>query len=348
MVFWKKWGQTTLSQGARVPIRIRNRVAGWTERSVPIFLLLLTGCGYVSPVLPPLLDIPSQVPSINAAEYGNKIIVEFTLPELTTEGNPLRNVRSLEVRVGPGVTPMSTDAWAAAAKAYPVPSPVPGPFTREIPAADWIGKEVLISVRAIGPKGKPAQWATLKLLKVDAPLAKPTAVKADNVEQGVQVHWQGAAGKYRVYRSAPGATPERIGESDRAEYLDSSTQYDKTYEYRVQAFTDDAHGSEVSDADKITPEDKFPPSVPGALTAILGVNTIELAWTRNTEADFRGYNVYRSTDGGALVKIAELVAAPSFSDNKIEAGKKYRYEVTAVDAKGNESAHSTAAEASPQ
>jgi len=348
MAFRKKWGQTSLSQGAEVPNKTAKPVAAWTERSVPVFFLLLTGCAYVSPVLPPLLDTPLQVPYINAVEYGDKIIVEFTLPELTTEGNPLRNVRSLEVRVGPGVTPMSTDAWAAAAKAYPVPSPVPGPFTREIPAVDWIGKEVLISARAIGPKGKPAQWATLKLLKVDPALAKPTAVKADNVEQGVKVHWQGAAGKYRVYRSAPGATPERLGESDRAEYLDSSTQYDTAYEYRVQAITDDAHGSEVSDPDKITPEDKFPPSVPGALTAILGVNTVELAWTRNTEADFRGYNVYRSTDGGALVKIAELIAAPSYSDNKIEAGKKYRYEVTAVDAKGNESAHSTPAEASAQ
>jgi hypothetical protein len=323
-------------------------MAGIRKTSVSALTLLLAGCGYVSPVLPPLLDIPSQVPSISAAEYGDKIVVQFTLPELTTEGNPLRNVRSLEVRVGPGVTPMSTEAWAAAAKAYPVPSPAPGPFTREIPASDWIGKEVLISARAIGPKGKAAQWATLKLLKVNPPLAKPSDVKADNVEQGVNVHWQGAAGKYRVYRSAPGATPERIGDSDRAEYLDSSTQYDKTYEYRVQAIIDDVHGSEVSDAAAITPEDKFPPAVPGALTAILGVNTVELAWTRNTEADFRGYNVYRSTDGGAMVKIAELVAAPSFSDNKIEAGKKYRYEVTAVDVKGNESAHSTAAEASAQ
>ena len=98
----------------------------------------------------------------------------------------------------------------------------------------------------------------------------------------------------------------------------------------------------------ITPTDKFPPAVPGALTAILGVNTVELAWTRNTETDFKGYNIYRSTDGGAFVKVAELVPSPTFSDNKIEAGKKYRYEVSAVDLKGNESAHSTPAEAANQ
>ena len=75
---------------------------------------------------------------------------------------------------------------------------------------------------------------------------------------------------------------------------------------------------------------------------------MELAWTRNTEKDFRGYNVYRSTDGGPFEKIADLIPAPTFSDSKIEAGKKYRYEVSAVDVKGNESAHSTPADASNQ
>jgi len=318
------------------------------ERCFAFLLLLLAGCGFPGPVLPPLLDIPSQVPVVNAAEYGDKIIVEFTLPELTTEGNPLRNVRLLEVRIGPGVTPFSVDAWAQTAKSYPVPSPAPGPFTREIPVADWTGKEVLISVRAVGPKGKPSQWATVKNLRVEPPLPTPAAVKADNVEPGVKLTWQGGAQKYRIYRSVGDATPERLAESDKTEYTDETTQYDKTYRYRVQAFLDDFHGSTVSDPAEVTTRDVFPPAVPGALTAILGVNTVELAWTRSTESDFRGYNVYRSTDGGPFVRIAELIAAPTFSDNKIEAGKKYRYEVSAVDTKGNESAHSTPAEASAQ
>ena len=65
--------------------------------------------------------------------------------------------------------------------------------------------------------------------------------------------------------------------------------------------------------------------------------------------DFKGYNVYRSTDGGPFEKIAEAeVPAPSFSDSKIEPGKKYTYAVSAVDLKGNESPCSTPAEASNQ
>jgi hypothetical protein len=312
------------------------------------FAFLLTGCGYIGPVLPPLLDIPLAVPNVNAVEYGDKIVVEFTLPDLTTEGNPLRNVRALEVRVGPGVNPFSADAWAKTAKAYPIADPVPGPFTKEIPVSDWLGKEVLISVRAVGPKGRPAPWATVKILSVQPPLATPASLEAANVEPGVKLTWKGSAPKYRIYRALAGAAPERLNESERAEFVDETTEYDKSYQYLVQAMTDDVHTSEVSPPVSITPVDTFAPAVPGALSATLGVSTIELAWTRNIERDFKGYNVYRSTEDGPFEKIAELIPAPTFSDNKISAGKKYRYAVTAVDLKGNESARSTPADASGQ
>jgi len=43
-----------------------------------------------------------------------------------------------------------------------------------------------------------------------------------------------------------------------------------------------------------------------------------------------------------------LVDVPAFSDSKIEAGKKYRYRVSAVDLTGNESGLSNIAEASAQ
>jgi len=211
-----------------------------------------------------------------------------------------------------------------------------------------VNKEVLISVRAVGPKGKPAQWATVKLLTILPPLPQPAALKAENVEPGVKLTWQGTAPKYRIFRSLADATPERLGESDRPEFIDETTEYDKTYSYRVQAITDDLHTSVVSAPVSCTPTDIFPPAVPGALTAILGVSTIELAWTRNSEKDFKGYNVYRSTDGGPFEKIAETVPSPTFSDSKIEMGKKYSYAVSAVDVKGNESPRSTPADASNQ
>jgi fibronectin type 3 domain-containing protein len=92
----------------------------------------------------------------------------------------------------------------------------------------------------------------------------------------------------------------------------------------------------------------FPPGVPEGLSAVPAPQSIELAWTRNTEPDFRGYNIFRSVDNAPFEKYASLVEAPTFSDSKIQTGKKYRYRVSAVDLTGNESAQSTQAEATAQ
>ena len=84
------------------------------------------------------------------------------------------------------------------------------------------------------------------------------------------------------------------------------------------------------------------------MTATPGVNAIELAWDRNTESDFKGYNVFRSVEGGPFEKIASLIEAPTYSDHQVEVGKKYRYAVSAVDLTGNESQRSALQEVSAQ
>jgi fibronectin type 3 domain-containing protein len=68
---------------------------------------------------------------------------------------------------------------------------------------------------------------------------------------------------------------------------------------------------------------------------------IDLVWAPNTDADLAGYNVYRHEPGGPPVKInTELVKTPAFRDANVSAGKVYLYAISAVDARGNESAHS--------
>ena len=82
--------------------------------------------------------------------------------------------------------------------------------------------------------------------------------------------------------------------------------------------------------------------------AIPTPQSIELSWTRSTETDFRGYNIFRSIDNGPSERLAALVEDPTFTDSKIEPGKKYRYTISAVDLTGNESAQSAPVEATAQ
>ena len=314
-------------------------------RTISLGALVLSGCGYIGEPLPPALHIPSRVTDLRAIERGDKIVVQFTLPPLTTEGLTLTSVRSVELRAGPGENPFSLDVWAAAARTFEVPATRPGALTREIAAREWTGMEVVLAVRATGPKGKASDWSNLVVLPVTPPLVRPASLKAENVERGVALSWQGAGPRYRVFRAAGEYPPERLADTDRTEYLDESTVYGTAYKYFVQTIAGELTQSEVSETVSKTPIDEFPPAVPAALTAEPGVSTIELTWDRNTEPDFRGYNIYRSVEDGPFEKIASLIEAPAYSDRQVGAGKKYRYEVTAVDQTGNESQRSTIAEA---
>lgn len=306
-------------------------------------ILWLAGCAYVGAPKPPALAIPTRVTDLRAAEYGDKIVLEFTIAPLTTEGLELTEVKAVEARVAAGAAP----------QILPLPPKGPGAVDYDFPARDWVGKQVTLTVRATGPKGKASEWSNPVALAVGVPLSTPANLQAVSDPQGVRLTWLGsfgsrANGRYRIFRGAGEMTPERLAESDKPEYVDATVDLGSAYRYFVQALVGELQQSEISSTVGITPLDTFPPTVPVGLMAVAGVNSIELVWQRNTEDDFAGYHVYRSTDGGTPERIAGPIDAPTFSDRTVEVGKKYSYTVTASDRNGNESARSMAAEATAQ
>ncbi|HEY2845118.1 MAG TPA: hypothetical protein VGJ09_15755 [Bryobacteraceae bacterium] len=304
---------------------------------------LLSACGYIGPPQPPTLDIPETIHDFRAWEYGDKIEIAFTLSATTTEALPLDSVRSVELRLRE-----SGAADAANDKLIALPVTQPGPATSEVPVRDWMGKSLVLAVRATGPKGKASAWSNPASLTVIAPLAPPATPRLQNVVGGVELSWTGAGSHFRIFRAEADGQPQPLADSERPSYLDASTIYGTRYRYLVQTIASANQWSVVSAAAEITPVDVFPPAVPEGLAAVPTPKSIELAWTRSVEGDFRGSNIFRSTDGGPVEKIASLVEAPAFSDTKIEAGKKYRYTISAVDLTGNESAQSAPAEATAQ
>ena len=109
-----------------------------------------------------------------------------------------------------------------------------------------------------------------------------------------------------------------------------------------------------------TLHDVFPPAVPKGLLAAAfplqqgdGV-AVDLVWQPNGETDLAGYNVYRQTQGvdgtagGSSMKMNTVaLSVLVFHDASVVRGQGYRYTVTAIDAKGNESAPSAAADVTP-
>jgi hypothetical protein len=312
---------------------------------VALFAVMTAACGYLGPIQPPALAIPQRVYDLRGAEFGSKITVEFTIPPLTTEGQPLTSVRSVELFAGIVPNPYSAAAFMIGAKKYTVAATGPGPLKHDVPVADWIGKDVTLMVRAIGPKGKASDLSNPVTLAIRAPLTAPGDLKAENMAGGIAISWKGATGEhYHLYRASGGDAPALIDTIDTAPYLDTTVDFGASYRYFVNGFDGPTQFSETAESAPVVREDVFPPSVPTGMTGEPGTNTIELSWERNTEPRFQGYNIYRAVGDGAFEKIAGPIVAPSYSDRMVEAGKKYRYQIASVGVNGLESARSAVVE----
>jgi fibronectin type 3 domain-containing protein len=176
------------------------------------------------------------------------------------------------------------------------------------------------------------------------PITPPANIKAEAVPQGVRVSWTVGTRpglRFRIVKQA--GKEETVAEGEGDSWIDTATEYGKTYRYLVQAVTPEKAESEIAGPVEVTPLDTFAPAVPRGLTALASATAIELSWEPNAEPDFKTYRVYRAPAGGEMTALAEITL-PAATDKNVEAGKTYRYAVSAVDVKGNESARSEPAE----
>ena len=308
--------------------------------------VVLGGCGFPGEPLPPALNRPTRVNDLAVVERGSNVVVHFTIPKLTTEGLPIPGNPDIEIRMGempPGG--WSQAAWEKASERVPYSQiKVQGQSASAvIDASKFYGKTVVVGVEIHGPQGRSVGWSIDNLVLVPA-LPVPRGLAPKNAPDAVQLEWHAAAPQFRVFRKGPGdADFRQIGTVDKPMYLDGAIEFGKTYQYEVQSIeksVDKYAESEISEAISFTPVDQFPPAVPSGVTAVPGAKSIELVWERNVERDLASYRVYRNG-----MKIAEGLISPSYSDKDVTPGTTYRYQVSALDNAGNESAQSPAVEA---
>jgi hypothetical protein len=297
------------------------------------------GCGYIGSPMLPYANVPSPVGNLAAVQRGDKIIVQFTVPALTTEGQPLKPPVTLDLRIG--------DRHPAA------PAIANGIARYEIPSAEWIGKDVAITARVMGANGKESGWSAPLTVSVVPPPDVPHDIAAASTAVGVRLAWQAKGGHFHILRLAGKDAGYSLAAADVTshEWVDSTVEFGKPYSYLVQTFVPLSGGkeaqSDLPEAKSITPEAP-PPGVPVGLRAVPAETSIELSWDTPEGLTPSGYRVYRAAAGGEFAKIAELGTVPTYSDTAVEAGKVYRYTVSAIDASGREGPRSPAVEASLQ
>lgn len=299
--------------------------------------------------LPPLANVPARVAELRAVQRGSAVLVDFSVPQLTTEGMAIPAPAKLDLRIGTAGDPFDARQWAEQAAHIPEPDIDNGAARYRIPAADWIGKDAIIGVRVIGGNGKASDWSPFEVVPVVPPPGTPRDLTAQATPDGVRLTWDARGDVFRVFRRAGEETAFTVAATvGQPHWTDPGTDFGTRYAYAVQTAVKLPNGkeaeSERSEVVAVTPQDVFPPAAPKGLRGSPAMNSVELAWDANAEPYFASYRVYRSEGGGAYERIAEGLAVPAYSDRKIAAGKGYSYQVTAVSRTGYESERSAAIE----
>jgi hypothetical protein len=340
--------------------------------------VMVTACATIGPPQPPSLELPKAPTDLRATRKGDRVILTWTLPSVTTDRQTVRSVgptricRGLEpvlaqcgVPVGEApVQPGSTRAQSSKKKvAGSYTDSLNGPLQSDDPSSF-----ITYAIEVLNAAGRGAGLSNRVRVSLARTLPPPQDFGARVTGQGVVLSWTSdlPAGPappvhyvYRIYRRLEGSQEEILAGqiaagSDRSLALtDSSIEWEKTYEYRAEIVTEMAQENkpEVPVEGDDTPEikvfadDVFPPAVPSGLQAVSsgpGQKTfVDLVWAPVTDVDLDGYNVYRHEEGSAPVKVnAEPVKAPAYRDASVASGKNYSYSVSAVDVRGNESARS--------
>jgi hypothetical protein len=337
-------------------------------------LLMLAACATMAPPQPPSLELPKPPLDLRAIRKGGKTILTWTVPSVTTDRQTVRSLGPTRICRGaePVLSRCGTPVGQARAGDTKSDKKSGATYTDTIPSdlqQSNANGYVTYAVEVNNAGGRSAGLSNQVRVPLIRTLPPPQDFVAQVTNQGVALSWTNDAAAsasrgsaryiYRVYRHLISDPHEiLIGEipaagEGRLTLTDSNIEWEKAYQYRLETVTVMAQEGkpelQVEGDDspelKVFADDKFPPAVPSGLQAVYsgagGQSFVDLIWAPVPDLDLAGYNIYRHEAGTDAVKLnTELVKTPAFRDANVAAGKNYLYSVSAVDARGNESARS--------
>jgi hypothetical protein len=342
--------------------------------SLALFLsVFLPACGKIGDPLPPIPRAPLRVETLSVEQRGAHLILSF--PFTRTPKTPLQRIdvyRLLEPLDAPMGLPIETFSERASVVYSIIADDIPLDHSGVVYndalnlKGEMQNKRYRYAVRTFNTAGQATDFSNYATIEPLLNLAQPPAkLAAKQVETQIEITWDPPAGNmnetspanvagYNIYRRQGGSF-NKINSDPLREprFIDRNFQFGGDYQYVVRSLSfkpGSASLSESIESDDSpplnhTPKDTFPPAPPKPVTIASINRLVSLFWPLSAEPDVLGYNVYRAEDESAppekWVKLnPELHKTASFRDDNVQVGKKYFYQITAVDAYGNESARS--------
>jgi len=248
------------------------------KSALPLLALcaFFVGCAAPSPPLPPSLELPTPVSDLQAIRKGNKVVLTWTLPTETTDGDGIRfhgptricrrlsnvqgssNVQDRMTECGTHAVELSSSQLETSKEnlSARVPQRILARYTDPLPN-DWTRDTIATVIYAIESLNTSHRSAGLSN-QVRVPSASteppPTDFAAQLTGQGVVLTWTGPLLSipgsngaphyfYQVFRTAKDAPqPTLVGEiqqgtQDKMRLVDSAFVWEKEYEYRINVTT---------------------------------------------------------------------------------------------------------------
>ncbi|MBC7327750.1 hypothetical protein H5T87_06510, partial [bacterium] len=215
------------------------------------------------------------------------------------------------------------------------------------------GKLYFYRVSAVDKLGNESQMsnAISGSARDTTPPQPPRNLTAEVKEHKVLLRWEAPPDKdlkgFYVYRGETekdilSITPKPLPK-DQLEYLDEGFRKEglipgDSYILGVSA-VDNSYNESKPTLIKVEIPDDQPPSLPVSFFARTREDgKVEITWQTSMSKDVNAYRIYRAEEGQDAVMIAEVKKDVfSYIDDKAERGKRYLYQITAVDKAGNES-----------
>ena len=144
----------------------------------------------------------------------------------------------------------------------------------------------------------------------------------------------------------------QIADQAGTSFTDATASPDTSYSYTVVAVDAAGNVSPASAAATVSTTgapDGTPPSQPGNLTATAASSSqVNLTWTASTDnVGVTGYHVYRNGTQLQTPTPPDATPPTAYTDDTAQPGTAYTYQVSAVDAAGNESTKASATVSTP-
>jgi hypothetical protein len=297
-------------------------------------LLALSACGAPGDPQPPRPVVPEAVSDLAARQVGDSVVLTFTLPAKSLEGDTLAEPPDVEIlrgvpRAGEAEPPLVYTVPGALVDTYLTEGRFRfvDPLKPEDRPRDGSPLVYLVRTRASKRRASAdSNRVSVRLLPVPESVRQ---LRARVTESAIELDWLppertttgapiASLAGYRIYRAElePGASAptelaqaklksplELLGPTPAPSFRDTRFEFDHTYAYIVRSVAQqDLESVESADSELavVTPHDTFAPAAPENLVAVLVPATpespaaIELSWAISPESDVAGYNIYRS------------------------------------------------------